>query len=95
MTVTLCVLLWAQEGEADALIAYEDSVLLLVAAHGGRVRERMRTDGADDAPMEIHVLDFPSEAALAAYLDDPQRLAMSDARDRAITRTEVYRVTSA
>ena len=52
--VTLCVLLWARAGEADALIAYEDAVLQLVATHGGRVLQRARTDGENDAPLEIH-----------------------------------------
>ena len=92
MGVTLCVLLWARPGAADAVIAYEDAVLQLVPAHGGAVRQRVRTDGADSAPLEIHVLEFPSEDALDAYMQDPQRLALADARDRAIERTEVYRV---
>ncbi len=92
MAVTLCVLLWARTGAADALIAYEDAVLPLVASHGGRVVQRVRTDGADGAPLELHLLELPSEAALDAYMGDPQRVAMSDARDRAIERTEVYRV---
>jgi uncharacterized protein (DUF1330 family) len=92
MPVTLCVLLWARPGAADALVAYEDAVLPLVAAHGGRVRERVRTDGADDAPLEIHVLEFPSDGALDAYMTDPQRQALTGARDRAIARTAVYRV---
>ena len=74
------------------LIAYEDAVLQLVPAHGGFVRERVRTDGADGAPLEIHVLEFPSEDALDAYMQDPQRLAMADSRERAIERTAVYRV---
>jgi hypothetical protein len=89
--VTLCVLLWARAGNEAGLVAYEDAVLLLVPAHGGRVRERVRTDGADGAPLEIHVLEFASEDALDAYMHDPQRLALSDARDLAIERTEVYR----
>ena len=92
MAVTLCVLLWPRAGHADALIAYEDAVLQLVPAHGGCVRERVRTDGADGAPLEIHVLEFPSEEALDAYMQDPQRAALADARDRAIERTAVYRV---
>jgi uncharacterized protein (DUF1330 family) len=90
--VTLCVLLWARAGNEAELVAYEDAVLELVPTHGGRLRERVRTDGADGAPFEIHVLEFPSEAALAAYMEDPQRRAMADARDRAIERTAVYRV---
>lgn len=90
--MTLCVLLWARADEEQQLAAYEDAVLLLVPAHGGRVRERVRTDGADGAPLEIHVLEFPSEAALDAYMQDPQRAALADARERAIERTVVYRV---
>lgn len=92
MGVTLCVLLWARAGNEAGLVAYEDAVLQLVPAHGGRVRERVRTDGAEGAPFEIHVLEFPSEDGLDAYMQDPQRLSMADARDRAIERTAVYRV---
>jgi uncharacterized protein (DUF1330 family) len=90
--VTLCVLLWARPSAEADLVAYEDAVLQLVPAHGGRVRERVRTDGADGAPLEIHILEFPSDEALDAYMQDPARLAQADARDRAIERTEVYRV---
>jgi hypothetical protein len=94
VAVTLCVLLWAREGAEQGLIEYEDAVLPLVRAHGGRVRERVRTDGADGAPFEVHLLEFPSNDALDAYMQDPQRLARADARERAIERTEVYRVES-
>jgi len=93
MTVTLSVLLWARAGATDALIAYEDAVLPLVAAHGGTVRQRARTDGTDGAPLEIHLLEFPSDAAFDAYMADPRRAARAVDRDRAIERTEVYRVT--
>jgi hypothetical protein len=92
MRVTLCVLLWARPGAGPELTAYEDAVLQLVPAHGGRVRERVRSDGAAGAPLEIHVLEFPSDEALDAYMQDPARLAQAEARDRAIERTEVYRV---
>ena len=90
--VTLCVLLWARAGENDALIAYEDAVLQLVSTHGGRVVQRARTDGAGDAPLEIHLLEFPSTDALDAYMRDPARAAMASDRDRAIARTDVHRV---
>ena len=63
MDVTLCVLLWAQPGREDDLITYEDRVLPLVAEHGGRVRERARSDGTEGAPLEVHLIEFPSEAA--------------------------------
>jgi uncharacterized protein (DUF1330 family) len=86
-------LLWAREGEERALVAYEDAVLQLVAAHGGRVVQRARTDGADGAPLEVHLLQFPAPRALDAYMNDPQRGALAPDRDRAIARTEVHRVT--
>ena len=90
--VTLCVLLWARAGREDALVAYEDAVLPLVAAHGGRVLQRARTDGGDGAPLEVHLLRFPDQRALDLYMDDPRRAALAADRDRAIARTEVHRV---
>src|ERR1017187_4145813 len=60
MSLTLCVLLWAQPGAGDALIAYEDRVLDLVSGHGGRVLQRARSNGADGQPLEIQLLEFPS-----------------------------------
>ena len=90
--VTLCVLLWAHEHQDRALVAYEDTVLALVSSHGGRVLQRARTNGAENRPLEIHVLQFPSERALDAYMNDPKRAALAAERDRAIARTEVHRV---
>lgn len=94
-SVTLCVLLWPHEGRAEALAAYEDQVLVLVADHGGQVLQRARTVGApgEGEPQEVHLIEFPDEAALDAYLVDPRRTRMSGQRDAAIARTQVLRVT--
>jgi hypothetical protein len=92
VTVTLCVLLWANAGEQAALIEYEDTVLRLLPAHEGRVVSRARTAGADGEPLEIHLLQFGSEQAFDDYLNDDARLALTADRDRAIARTEVFRV---
>jgi hypothetical protein len=92
VTVTLCVLLWANEGAADALIAYEDTVLGLLSDHDGRILQRARTAGSDDEPLEVHLLEFASEQALDDYLNDERRLALAGDRDRAIARTEILRV---
>ena len=95
--IVLCVLLWPRDGEGDALIAYEDAVLPLVAEHGGRVVQRVRAreteDAApgDDAPLEIQILEFPSPAALDAYMANPRRAALIPQRDAAIARTEIIR----
>ena len=90
--IHLCVMLWPNPGAAAALVEYEDKVLDLLATHGGRVLQRARTDGANDAPLEIHVLEFPSQAALDDYLGDERRTVFADARETAIARTEVFSV---
>ncbi|PTR25823.1 hypothetical protein C8K36_106257 [Rhodococcus sp. OK519] len=95
MTITLCVLLWAHPGREDALIAYEDKVLALVAEHRGRVLQRARTDGSGDQPLEVQMFSFESQEAMDGYLGDERRLALAGERDRAVARTELMRVTPA
>lgn len=92
-SVHLCVLLWAHPGQTAALAAYEDRVLALFGSHGGVVVRRGPVTGGSDAgaPDEIQLLEFPSEAALDAYLNDPRRLAMAAERDAAVARTDVHR----
>lgn len=88
----LCVLLWAHPGHSNALSEYEDRVLALVAEHGGRVLQRGTvSNGEPGAPTEIQFLEFDSDTALGAYMNDPRRLAMAAERDAAIARTDVHR----
>ena len=90
--LTLCVLLWPVAGQEELLIAYEDRVLAHLADHGARVVSRVRA--RDGEPFEVQLLEFPSEDALAAFMDDPRRAALADERDRAIARAEVIRVST-
>jgi uncharacterized protein (DUF1330 family) len=95
MEVTLCVLLWARDGRAADLSAYEDWVLALLAEHGGQVIQRAATEagnGGDGEPAEVQLLRFSSEAALDGFLHDPRRAALAGQRDAAIARTDVLRV---
>ena len=92
MSLTLCVLLWARPGAADALAAYEDQVLGLVGEHGGRVLQRARGNGEPGQPLEIQFLEFPSAAALDEYMADDRRAALAHVRDHAIARTQVINV---
>ena len=88
--LTLCILLWANEGCSDDLAVYEDRVLRLVHEHAGTVVSRIRTIGSDNGPDEIQVLQFPHDDALANYLADPRRTALAVERDRVVARTERY-----
>jgi uncharacterized protein (DUF1330 family) len=58
-----------------AFEAYENTVLPLVAHHGGRVEFRVR---AVDGSSETHLLQFPDRAAYEAYLADPARQSAQD-----------------
>ena len=88
------MLLWAREGQAQALVAYEDQVLPMIADHGGSVLYRARTTGPTqpDQPLEVHLIELPSEAAVERYLADERRTALAEQRERAVARTEVLRV---
>lgn len=89
VSIHLCVLLWARPDTEEALCAYEDAVLSLMGDHGARVLQRMRTDGTNGAPLEIQVLEFPSQGALDSYMQDERRTALAGERDAAIARTDV------
>jgi hypothetical protein len=55
--------------------AFEDDVLTLLADHGAELRFRgHRLVGQpEELPAEFHVIWFPSDKALDAYLNDPRR----------------------
>ncbi len=91
--MTLCVLLWATPGREAALVTYEDTVLAIVAEHGGRVLQRVRGDGSDGQPFEVQLIAFSSQAGYDSYLTDDRRSALAAERDAAVERTEVIRVT--
>ena len=44
------------------------------------------------SPAEIQLLEFPSAAALDAYMGDPRRTVLAADRDRAVARTEILEV---
>ncbi|SFR83837.1 hypothetical protein SAMN05428970_2875 [Agromyces sp. CF514] len=88
----LCCLLWAKPGLETEMTAYEDRVLALLATHGGEVLERLRGSGQHGTPHEVQSYRFPSQAALDAYLVDPERVALAGERDRVVVRTELFPV---
>ena len=89
MSIYLCVLLWSKPGVEEALCVYEDTVLGLMGDHGARVLQRMRTDGTNGAPLEIQMLEFPSQGALDGYMQDERRTALAGERGAVIARTDV------
>ena len=54
----------------EAFNRYEEAVLPLLAAHGGRLTRRLRSS---DALTEVHIVDFPSTTAFDGYRNDSER----------------------
>jgi uncharacterized protein (DUF1330 family) len=90
VTVTLCVLLWSVLDREDEVASYEDQVLELLGEHGGQLLSRVKA--VREQPCEVQIIAFESEDGLSAYMNSPERAALSASRDRAIARTEVLRV---
>ena len=90
--IVLCCLLWANEGLADAMSAYEDAVLALIGEHGGVVLQRVQGDGAEGSPHEVQLFRFSNQESIDAYIADPRRLALAAERDRVVARTDVFPV---
>lgn len=103
MSLTLCILIWAQPGAAEGLAAYEDRVLRLAGEHGCEVLQRARASGAgagtaragsdnSGTPAEIHILRFPSAQAFDGFMTDPRRQLLASERDEVVAATEVIEV---
>jgi uncharacterized protein (DUF1330 family) len=89
--MTLCVLLYAVEGEKDGLRSYEDKVLPLILEHGGRLVVRLQSSGQGHAD-EVQVIQFDGQDSFDAFVADPRRLELADERGRVIAKTEQFEV---
>jgi uncharacterized protein (DUF1330 family) len=95
MPLRLCVLLWEHAGRARDVARFEDDVLTLLPDHGGRLLSRDQVvDRHDGDPLEVHLIEFPHEAALSEYLADPVRadLVRTHNRDAIVARTQLLRI---
>ncbi|MCK9901620.1 hypothetical protein MXD63_16245 [Frankia sp. Cpl3] len=72
MTVTFLMIARIPDGGLGAFDAYEESVLPLLACHGGWLDRRVRSV---DGRTEAHLISFESQDGFFAYRDDPRRRA--------------------
>ncbi|MEO8561326.1 MAG: DUF1330 domain-containing protein [bacterium] len=87
MTVELTI----APGMQAACYEYERTVLALFREHGGRVIVAYRPSAqtGEVVPDEVQILSIESHDHLAAYMADPRRQALAEARTRAILETRV------
>ncbi len=89
--VTLIVSIWLNSGDVEAFEAFEGRIAKVQARHGGRIERAVRVGGGpgDESPFEVHVVEFPSPDALAAYRNDPELRELAEERDAVIARTVI------
>lgn len=69
----------------EAFQAYEDQVLPLLKEYGGRLERRMRNE---PGTVELHIVSFPSNAALQKYRGDPRRTAAAHLLETSAAKVE-------
>ncbi len=74
----------------DLLTTFENKAAEIMRSHGGDIIRAFETfRNEDGSGQEIHLLEFPNDAAFAAYRSDPQLLELAEIRNKAITSTNV------
>lgn len=86
----IVVHMWVAPGKEAEFDAFEARAAELMAPHGGRIEQAVRIGPGNepDAPYEVHVVSFPSEAAYTAFADDPAVVRLRGIRGQIITRTD-------
>jgi hypothetical protein len=58
---------------------YEDLVLAVLPDHGGKLLRRVRSE---DGTLEVHLVQFRSEAGFASFRADPRRVRAAPLLER-------------
>ena len=97
--VRYLALIYLQPGQRDRLRHYEHQVLPVFRRHGGafeRIWSPAPADGAGspdpEAPDEIHLLRFETEAGLEAVRRDPEMQALVPLRQELVRKALVLRI---
>ena len=72
---------------------FEREAMPIAREHGAKLVSAFRPEpggGSASMPDEVHVLRFPSRAALAAYRDDERIARLRGLRQRVIARSDVF-----
>ncbi len=80
-----------------SFLEFESMVLPLMSKYGGELMLRIRPgrdqkiEGSLEPPYEIHIVSFPSEQALTAYLKDDERLKYLHLKEKAISEGMIFK----
>jgi hypothetical protein len=97
--IYLTQLVYVREGREREFLEFEAVVLPLLAKHRGELLLRLRPEsaalvgGSAEAPYEVHVVRFASEADLAAYSNDEVRVAVLRLKEESVRYSVTIRGT--
>lgn len=91
-TLHIVAILTIRTAEWSTFEEFERHAARVMNKHQGRITQTIVTDPAVDAEtyQEIHVIQFPSQAAFSAYRNDTDLAEKAHLRERAVVSTEVY-----
>lgn len=89
--MTLVAILTVRRRALEPFRAFERHAAAVMAAHGGRIERTVVVEPPDSPELmkEIHVVTFPSEAAYAAYRNDPRLERFAHLREGSVVHAEI------
>ena len=86
--IHILVILTAGASGSKEIKQYESKVVPIMREYGGKILSAFKPKY--NPPDEIHLIEFPSEEALAQYQKDPRVLELRAEREVAINKTDLY-----
>jgi uncharacterized protein (DUF1330 family) len=89
--MTLVVILTVRRRALDSFRAFERRAAAVMARYGGRIERTVVVDpdASSDVLKEVHVVTFPSAAAMEGYRNDAALAAALPLREASVTATEL------
>lgn len=88
--IYLTQLLFVVPGREQTFLQFEEVALAVMKKYGGSLLQRIRPpreafiEGEGEPPYEIHVVTFPTQDALDAFLRDEDRRAILHLKEQSI-----------
>ena len=89
----ITVMLYGKQKIKGEFKEYETKALNIFKKHGGEIIAAYApvNDGSkEEMPDEIQILKIADQAELEKFINDPERLSMTDERNQVISKTVLY-----
>jgi hypothetical protein len=97
--IIITQLIYIQDGQEDAFDQFEAVAIPLIPKYNGKLLLRVRPpasaiiEAGIDSPYEIHVVEFPAEENLTAFMKDETRREFLHLKERSIKSAVLFKGT--